>query len=192
MAVALVWLTGCGGEHERPDPRLASPQTTVEGLFEAYGVAALEPAALEDRIRRGAPLHLADPETRARTFMGVPADDPLYEGYVGYVVANLARGRGGLRYQVVRADEVQILSDAAHGRPFPIIVVRTARGWQIDLHRSVPGRVREELREGAAELERKRDEETSALAPSLPEVPTLQSQGSSDVSPEHGEPRPAR
>ena len=154
-----------------PDARLSTPQGTVEELLGAYGLAELDEESLHDRLTRRAPLHLADPLGRDRCVSGVEREDPLYEAYLGYVVANLARGRGALRYQLVRPDETQVLADAAHGRPFPITLRRDAIGWRVDLRRSFPDRVRREIDAAAVEL---RGEPSSALsAPALPAVPEL-------------------
>jgi hypothetical protein len=128
---ALLLLAACGeGE---PDPRLASPQATVETLL---GATHLWGAEGPDDARFAPPPDIA---TVARCFWDYDRDDPESRAMGDFVAGMLAAHQHGLRYEVHERWAIVLTgSRAVHFR-------RTDEGWQIVMHDTVPDSLQREL-----------------------------------------------
>ncbi|HJK95811.1 MAG TPA: hypothetical protein RMF84_01250 [Polyangiaceae bacterium LLY-WYZ-14_1] len=139
LGVALGLLAGCT---PRTDPRLATPEGTLETLLSAYALDDLPQAEIRRRLASGRRLSLRDPEAWRICFDDLRT--PQDEGVAGFVLGAVATHKDVLRFEGGQDRTlVRSLGDAASDRV--IVLRRRPSGWKIVLRESVPREVRRSL-----------------------------------------------
>jgi len=118
---------------------------TVETLFAAFGVEALDEASIRDRMQRGRRFHLQDPASFRACF--ADWERPEDEGLAGFVFGGLAASKDNLRLTLTEGEATvfPLVNEQNEGRP---VILRQLEGeWKIVLRQSVPASVRRRLYE---------------------------------------------
>ena len=140
--IAIVILSACA-EEPRPDLRFASPQATLQTLFDVYGVLEVSQAEIDRRMEMGYRFHLVDPATLHLCF--ADWNEPADEGLAGYVFGNLIVAKDDL-VATIRGDRAEMLVQDPERRSRPVVFERDRGAWRIVLEESVPRPIQEELR----------------------------------------------
>ena len=144
---ALVFSMACGDD-ATPDLRLMTPRTTIETMLASYGVADLPQEEIDRRMSIGRRFHLNDPAALRACFSDW--EEPAGEGLAGYVFGSIVVAKDDL-IATVRDDEAEVMVRDPERRTRPVFLEREGGSWRINLERSVPRSVREELERKAAE-----------------------------------------
>lgn len=147
ILAVLAFAMACGDD-PTPDLRLMTPRTTIETLLESYGVADLPQEEIDRRMDIGRRFHLNDPAALRACFSDW--EEPAGEGLAGYVFGSVIVAKDDL-IATVRDDEAEVMVRDPERRTRPVILEREGGSWRINLERSVPRAVREEIESKAAE-----------------------------------------
>lgn len=142
LLIAVLLFTACG-EEPRPDLRFASPQATLQTLFDVYGVLDVPQDEIDRRMEIGYRFHLIDPATLHLCF--ADWNEPADEGLAGYVFGNLIVAKDDL-VATIRGDRAEMLVQDPERRSRPVVFARDAGAWRIVLEESVPRSIQQELR----------------------------------------------
>lgn len=148
--LAVILFAAACGEDSPPDLRLMTPMTTIRTMLDSYGVADLPQEEIDRRIDIGRRFHLNDPAALRACFSDW--EEPVGEGLAGYVFGSVIVAKDDL-IATVRDDEAEVMVRDAERRTRPVFLEREDGAWRINLERSVPRSVREELESKAAERE---------------------------------------
>lgn len=146
VVLALACLAACT---RPPDPRIATPQDTVETLLRAYHLwGATSPGAARRSWsgRQGDLPPSPDMAAVALCFWDYDRDDPRLRAMGRFVTGMLAAGQGSLLFDV-RGGNAVVRSGHR-----PVYFRRTSQGWHIVLQESVPAEIREGLPGGQRRL----------------------------------------
>lgn len=147
LFLAALMMVACGDD-PAPDLRLMTPMTTIETLLDSYGVAELPQEEIDRRLSIGRRFHLNDPAALRACFSDW--EEPAGEGLAGYVFGSIIVAKDDL-IATVRDDEAEVMVRDAERRTRPVVLEREDGAWRINLERSVPRSVREEIETKAAE-----------------------------------------
>ena len=134
---------GACAEDPRPDLRFASPQATIQTLFDVYGVLEVPQAEIDRRMEIGYRFHLVDPTTLRLCF--ADWNEPEDEGLAGYVFGNLIVAKDDL-VATIRGERAEMMVQDPQRRSRPVVFEREEGAWRIVLEQSVPRSIRQELR----------------------------------------------
>lgn len=126
-------LIACG---EESDPRLSTPERTVDTLLAAHGLSNV--SAGEIRTAGAANFPVQDRAGHEACFADL--DQPGGEALASYVVGVLAAARDELRYEAVGERGIVRLPNGP-----PVVMERTRGHYRIVLAESVPEDLRETL-----------------------------------------------
>jgi len=143
LAALLGLLPGAGCEEEQtvPDPRFATPESTLDTLLSAYGVDDMSQEEIQRAMRARSRFELRDEEAYRACFTDY--EGPQDEGLAGFVFGTVAAGKDDLRVNHVQGK--------AHVYPNPdrvdrrVVLVEREGEWKISLRESVPPEIREAL-----------------------------------------------
>lgn len=142
-AILTAWgLAGCRSE---PDPRIATPQATVETVLRAnHLLGATRPAPRSDPRAagdRGLPPS-PDIEAMALAVWDYDRDDPSSRAMGGFVAGMLAAHQRSLSYEVTEE------GGAVYSGSRPVYLRRSWQGWHLVLRDTVPDEIRQDLIRG--------------------------------------------
>lgn len=141
LAVLLA-IVACEEERE-PDPRFATPESTLETLMTAYGVQRMSQEDIQRVMRDRGRFELRDENTFRACFDDY--EGVQHEGLAGFVFGTVAAGKDQL--------EVTHAQGKAHAFPDPerrdrsVVLVQRDGEWKISLRESVPAEIRQALAE---------------------------------------------
>lgn len=138
LAAAVVAAAVVAACAPRTDVRLATPESTLRTLLDAYGLGDVPQAEVRRRLAAGKRFELADPERWRRCFDDLRT--PQDEGLAGYVLGALATHKDALRVEL-REDRA-VVRPVDPGAAREIVLRRRVDGWRIVLRESVPRDVR--------------------------------------------------
>lgn len=147
LLAVLVLAVACGDD-PTPDLRLMTPRTTIETMLDSYGVAELPQEEIDRRMDIGRRFHLNDPAALRACFSDW--EEPAGEGLAGYVFGSIIVAKDDL-IATIRDDEAEVMVRDPERRTRPVFLEREGGSWRINLERSVPRAVREEIENKAAE-----------------------------------------
>ncbi len=141
LTVALC-VQGCGPAE--PDPRIRTPQATVETLLRANHLWELMSLHAGGPMPRRDDLDTPPPdiEVVALCFWDYDRDDPDSRAMGEFVTGMLAGGLHRLEYRTGQRQAIVRSGDRL------IYMVQSRQGWQIVLRDTVPDEIREGLRKG--------------------------------------------
>lgn len=154
VTLATLTLTAC--EEAPPDPRFATPQATVDSLFESYGVSGVPEREIRQRMRARGRFDLLDGDLYQSCFADFRGEAD--EGLAGYVFGSLVAGKDQLRITIT-GETATIFPTSAEGSPRPVMLRREGGEWKIVLRESVPVQIQENLAtiyQRSKEMERRR------------------------------------
>lgn len=139
VALAALLLCACGDATTRTDPRLATPERTVQTLLAAHGIAGADRDEVQARVVAEGGFSIADREAYEACFADL--DQPGGPGMAGYVLGLLAAAQGELRYETFEQRGVVQVREGVR-----VVMRRGDDGaYRIVLAESVPEDVRRSI-----------------------------------------------
>jgi len=141
-ALAALLIASCKSE---PVPvGFESPSSTIDSLFRAYGVQDMSQEEARRRLQAHERFELLDSKLFRECFSDWQGEHDQALG--GFVFGQLVAGKDELEMSV--EDELaKVRAASASVELQPIVLVKQARAWKIDLRKSVPPQVRQSLYE---------------------------------------------
>jgi hypothetical protein len=135
-------LASCEGE--KAPAGFESPSSTIDSLFRAYGVEDMSQAEARRRLQARERFELLDPELFRSCFVDWQGEHDHALG--GFVFGQLVAAKEDMKLQVEEdVARVEVAPESSGMQP--IVIVKQNLAWKIDLRKSVPPRIRQELYE---------------------------------------------
>lgn len=135
LVLGAVALAACA---PRTDPHLATPESTLRTLLDAYGLGEVPQAEVRRRMAAGDRFELIDDVGWRRCFDDLRT--PQDEGLAGFVLGAVAAHKDALRLEL--GDDRAVVRPVEEGLGREIVLRRRPSGWRIVLRESVPRDVR--------------------------------------------------
>jgi len=142
ITLALLLLASC--KRDRAPTGFESPSATIDSLFRAYGVQDISQNEARRRLEARERFELRDQGLFKSCFSDWQGEHD--HGLGGFVFGQLVAAKDELQISV-EDETAQVRAASASPELQPIILVKQAGAWKIDLRQSVPPRVRQSLYE---------------------------------------------
>ena len=139
LAMTATLLSGCS---TTSDKRFATPASTINTLFGAYGIADMSEGEVRARLQARQRFDLRDPQTHRDCFADWQGEQD--QGLAGYVFGKLAAAKDHLRIEI-DGTTAKITPDIEGASQEATVLSQTEGAWKIVLRESVPENVRQQL-----------------------------------------------